>query len=164
MKQYLHLIIIPETQVDFRDGLQSIKKMQGSSLVVPRNNWSNGRIYSQYDDRVAGYPTNPYYVKTDNNQVYVVLEVGRNKQGVAQPSTVEPTGSNIHSFRTADGYVWKFLYTISAADQEKFQSSNFIPVKLQGATDSNSTGIELKQAEVQDHAIGGAVLSIYSDI
>tara|TARA_B100001287_G_scaffold70966_1_gene58593 strand:+ start:9822 stop:11168 length:1347 start_codon:yes stop_codon:yes gene_type:complete len=150
----------PETQSDFRDGLQSIKRMQGSSLVAPRNNWSNGRIYSPYDDRVQGYPTLPYYVKTDNNQVYVCLEVGRNKQGVAQPSTVEPTGSNIHSFRTADGYVWKFMYTISAADQEKFQSSNFIPVKLQGATDSNSTGIELKQAEVQDHAISGAVLSI----
>ena len=150
----------PETQVDFRDGLQSIKKMQGSSLVVPRNNWSNGRIYSQYDDRVAGYPTNPYYVKTENNQVYVVLEVGRNKQGVAQPSTVEPTGSNLHSFRTADGYLWKFMYTISAADAEDFMSSNFMPVKKQGATDSNSTGIELKQADVQNSAVANQVLSI----
>ena len=150
----------PETQVDFRDGLQSIKKMQGSSLVVPRNNWSNGRIYSQYDDRVAGYPTNPYYVKTENNQVYVVLEVGRNKQGVAQPSTVEPTGSNLHSFRTADGYLWKFMYTISAADAEDFMSSNFMPVKKQGATDSNSTGIELKHADVQNSAVANQVLSI----
>lgn len=150
----------PETQVDFRDGLQSIKKMQGSSLVVPRNNWSNGRIYSQYDDRTAGYPTNPYYVKTENNQVYIVLEVGRNKQGVAQPSTVEPTGSNLHSFRTADGYLWKFMYTISAADAEDFMSSNFMPVKKQGATDSNSTGIELKQADVQNSATANQVLSI----
>lgn len=150
----------PETQVDFRDGLQSIKKMQGSSLVVPRNNWSNGRIYSQYDDRVAGYPTNPYYVKNENNQVYVVLEVGRNKQGVAQPSTVEPTGSNNHSFRTADGYLWKFMYTISAVDAEDFMSSNFMPVKKQGATDSNSTGIELKHAEIQNNAVQNQVLSV----
>ncbi len=150
----------PETQVDFRDGLQSIKKMQGSSLVVPRNNWSNGRIYSQYDDRVAGYPTNPYYVKNENNQVYVVLEVGRNNQGVAQPSTVEPTGSNLHSFRTADGYLWKFMYTISAADAEDFMSSNFMPVKKQGAIDSNSTGIQIKHADVQNSAVANQVLSI----
>ena len=150
----------PETQSDFRDGLQSIKKMAGSSLVVPRNNWSNGRIYSPYDDRQQGYPTNPYYVKTDNNQVYVCLETGRNAQGVAQPSTIEPTGSNLDSFRTSDGYVWKFLYTISAADAELFMSSNFIPVKLQGATDSNSTGIEIRQEEVQNNATGGQILSI----
>lgn len=150
----------PETQSDFRDGLQSIKKMAGSSLVVPRNNWSNGRIYSPYDDRQQGYPTNPYYVKTDNNQVYVCLETGRNAQGVAQPSTIEPTGSNLHSFRTADGYVWKFLYTISAADAELFMSSNFIPTKVQGATDSNSTGIEIKQEAVQNAAVSGEVLSI----
>ena len=150
----------PETQVDFRDGLQAIKKMQGSSLVVPRNNWSNGRIYSQYDDRTTGYPTNPYYVKNENNQVFVCLETGRNSQGVAVPSTVEPTSSNNHSFRLSDGYVWKFMYTISAARQEQFQSSNFMPVQKQHNTDSNSTGIELKQKEVQDATTKGQVLSI----
>lgn len=150
----------PETQSDFRDGLQSIKRMQGSSLVVPRNNWSNGRIYSPYDDRQQGYPTNPYYVKTENNGVYVCLETGRNKQGVAQPSTIEPSGANLHSFRTADGYVWKFLYTISAGDAELFMSSNFIPTKVQGVTDSNSTGIQLKQEAVQNAARPGEILSI----
>ena len=31
----------------FRDGLQSVKKVTGTSLVVPRNNWSSGAIYSQ---------------------------------------------------------------------------------------------------------------------
>ena len=150
----------PETISDLRDGMQAIKKMTGSSLVVPRNNWSNGRIYSQYDDRVSGYPTNPYYVKNENNQVYVCLEAGRNRLGVVQPSTVEPTGSNNDSFRTADGYVWKFLYTISAANQEAFMSSNFMPVQKQDATDSNSTGIQLKQEEVQDTAVTGQVLSV----
>lgn len=150
----------PEAESEFRDGMQAIKRMSGSSLVVPRNNWSNGRIYSQYDDRQQGYPTNPYYVKTDNNQVYLCLEVGRNKAGVIQPSTVEPTGSNNHSFRAADGYVWKFLYTISAANQEAFQSSNFMPVQKQGATDSSSTGIQLKQKEVQDATVSGQVLSV----
>lgn len=150
----------PETVGDFRDGMQSIKKIAGTSLVVPRNNWSNGRIYSQYDDRQQGYPANPYYVKTDNNQVYVCLETGRNALGVAQPSTIEPTGSNNHSFRTSDGYVWKFLYTISAANQESFQSSNFIPVQKQAPTDSSSTGIQLKQRSIQDNAVSGEVLSI----
>ena len=40
----------PEDIARLRDGLQSIKKVAATSLVVPRNNWSNGRIYSSYDD------------------------------------------------------------------------------------------------------------------
>ncbi len=143
----------------FRDGMQSVKKVTGTSLVVPRNNWSSGRIYSQYDDQQGGYPTNPYYIMTENNQVYICLETGRNVLGVAQPSTIEPTGSNLDSFRTADGYVWKFLFTVSAERGNDFMSSNFMPVQLQGATDSNSTGIQLKQKEIQDNAIAGQVLS-----
>ena len=150
----------PDEVSKLRNALQSIKKVKSTSLVVPRNNWSNGRIYSPYDDTVAGYPTQPYYVKNDNNQVYVCLETGRNRLGVAQPSTVEPTGANHSSFRTADGYVWKFMYTISGSRQEQFQSSNFIPVQKQFNVDSNSTGIELKQKAVQDSAIPGQVLSV----
>ena len=150
----------PETISQLRDGLQAIKKVKSTSLVVPRNNWSNGTVYSQYDDRAQGYPTQPYYVKNENGQVYVCLEAGRNRLGVAQPSVVEPTGSNNDSVRLTDGYVWKFLYTISAARQEQFQSSNFMPVQKQHNTDSNSTGIELKQKEVQDNTKKGQVLSI----
>lgn len=145
---------------NLRDALQSVKKVQAVSLVVPRNNWSNGTIYSQYDDLAAGYPYPPYYVKNENNNVYICLEAGRNKSGVVVPSTVEPTGSNNESFRLADGYVWKFLYTISAVNRSNFQSSNFMPVQRQGVTDSNATGIQLKQKQVQNSAVAGEVLSI----
>lgn len=150
----------PEDVARLRDGLQSMKKVAATSLVVPRNNWSNGRIYSSYDDAIGGYPTLPYYVKNDNNQIYVCLEVGRNRLGVAQPSVIEPTGSNNDSFRTTDGYVWKFMYTISGSRAEKFQSSNFMPVQKQFTVDSNSTGIELKQFEVQDSVEAGEILNI----
>jgi len=150
----------PEEVEDLRRQLQAIKKVTNTSLVVPRNNWSTGTIYSQYDDKAAGYTTQPFYVKTDNNQVYVCLEVGRDANGTIQPSTVEPTGSNLHSFRTSDNYVWKFLYTISAADANDFMSANYMPVKFQGVTDSNSTGIATVHRKVQDGAVAGEILSI----
>ena len=150
----------PEDIAQFRNSMQSIKKVQGTALVVPRNNWSSGRIYSQFDDQQGGYPTNPYYVVTDNNQVYICLEVGRNVKGVAQASTVEPTGANNDEFRTSDGYVWKFLYTISAERGNDFMSSNFMPVQQQGATDSSSTGIQLKQEQIQNAAVAGEVAGV----
>lgn len=145
---------------NLRDAMQSVKKVQAVSQVIPRNNWSSGTIYSQYDDLQAGYPSPPYYVRTENAAVYMCLETGRDAKGIAQPSTVEPTLANNQSFRTADGYVWKFLYTISAINRSNFQSSNFMPVQRQGGVDSNSTGIQLKQKQVQDSAIPGEIINI----
>jgi hypothetical protein len=75
----------------FRNSLQGIKKIQDASFVVPRYNWSSGTIYTAYDDNVSGYPTNAYYVRTAANQIYICLQQGRNAQGQAVPSTVEPT-------------------------------------------------------------------------
>lgn len=143
-----------------RDQLMSVKKVQAVSQVVPRNNWISGTIYSQYDDLISGYPTQPYYVKTDNNQVFVCLETGRNASGTIVPSTVEPQSSNDNSFRLGDGYVWKFLYTISASSANQFMSSNFMPVSKQGVTDSNSTGIELRHESVQNNTKPAMITSI----
>ena len=143
-----------------RSQMQSVKEVQATSLVVPRYNWSNGAIYSQFDDTVAGYPNPPYYVINENNNVYICLETGRNNQGVAVPSIYEPTGGNIHPFRQNDGYVWKFLFTVSASRANSFMSSNFMPVQLQGPTDSGSTGIQLKQEEIQNTAVAGAITSV----
>lgn len=150
----------PIQQQAVRNQMQSVKKVQATSLVVPRYNWSNGAIYSQWDDAVSGYPTQPYYVMNDNNNVYICLETGRNNAGVAVPSTSEPTGSNNQPQRYPDGYVWKFLFTVSASRANDFMSSNYLPVQQQDATDSNSTGIELKQEEIQNTAVPGAVNSV----
>jgi len=47
-----------------RGNLESVKKITASSMVVTRNNWSSGTIYSAWNDKQEGYPTNPYYVLT----------------------------------------------------------------------------------------------------
>ncbi len=150
----------PTTTEAFRNSLQSVKKVEATSLVVPRNTWSSGRIYSQFDDQQGGYPTLPYYIMNESRQVYVCLETGRDGTGAAVPSIVQPTHANLDSRRESDGYVWKFLFTISAERANNFLSANFMPALLQGATDSNSTGIQLKQAAVQNAATPGEILSI----
>ena len=61
-------------------------------------------------------------------------------------------------FRTTDGYVWKFLYSISSLDASKFQSANFIPVKLVTGIDGNSYVSDQEQKAVQDGAIKGQVV------
>lgn len=147
-------------ELEFRSSLQAIKSAEDVSFVCPRSNWSNGTIYDAYSDNVLGYSTNKHYVLTAANSVFVCLEQGRDATGTAVPSTVEPTSSALTPFSTADGYTWKFLFTLSAAEASKFLSSNFMPVKLQDVTDSDSPATDVEQEEVQDAAVAGQIGSI----
>jgi hypothetical protein len=146
-------------EIKFRNSMQSVKLIGDVSRVIPRANWTSGSLYDAYDDAQVGYPTNTYYVLNNNQQVYMVLRQGKSTTGVVQVSTVEPTGgTNGVPFRTTDGYVWKFLYSISSLDASKFQSANFIPVKLVTGIDGNSPVADQEQKAVQDGAIKGQVV------
>ena len=149
---------------NFRLGLQSAKKVVDLSFVVPRYNWSSGAIYSAYDDAQVGYPAQTYYVMNDNNQVYLCIQQGKNSAGQAQVSTVQPTGNTTGTpFDTADGYIWKFLYSIGALDATKFVSANYIPTKLVTSTDSDSPAADIEQQVVQNNAIAGQVVGYAVD-
>lgn len=141
----------------FRRSLQGIKKIQDVSYIVPRYNWSSGTIYTAYDDNFSSYPSNAYYVRTEANQIYICLQQGRNAAGAAVTSTVEPTGTSTSPFTTADGYVWKYLYTITALQANRFLSANYQPVQL---IDSAANPIETLQENVQNAAIAGEVVGI----
>ena len=142
-------------QRNFRLGLQSVKQVVNYSFVIPRVNWTSGTTFAAYNDAVEAHPTVPYYAMTESNQVYVCTRQGTNSAGVTQPSTVQPTGSSTKGIVLSDGYAWKFLYTIGTLDAAAYKSANFIPVKLQGATDSSSPATDVEQLAIQTAAITG---------
>ena len=149
---------------NFRLGAQSAKNIIDLSFVVPRYNWSSGAIYSAYDDAQVGYPAQTYYVMNDNNQVYMCIQQAKNASGQAQVSTVQPSGNTTGTpFDTADGYIWKFLYSISALDATKYISANYLPIKLQGATDSDSPAADVEQLAVQNNAVVGQIVGYAVD-
>mgnify|MGYP001483778826 CR=1 FL=1 len=142
-------------QRNFRLGLQSVKQVAHYSFVIPRVNWTSGTTFAAYNDAAEAHPTVPYYAMTESNAVYVCTRQGKNAAGVTQPSTVQPTGSSTKGTVLSDGYAWKFLYTIGTLDAARFKSANFIPVKLQGATDSASPATDVEQLAIQTAAISG---------
>jgi len=148
----------------FRNAVQSAKNITDRSMVVPRHNWASGAIYSAYDDAQVGYPSQAYYVINDNNQVYLCIQQAKTAAGQAKVSQNQPQGNTTGTpFQTADGYIWRFLYSISALDATKFVSANYMPVKLQGATDSDSPAADIEQLAVQNAAIKGQVIGYALD-
>ncbi len=146
-----------------RANLQSIKKVTSSSFVVPRYNWTSGTIYSGYNDATVGIPSNSYYVLTENNEVYICLQQGKSATGAANTSTVVPSysvaGVSVtQAFETADGYRWKFLYSVSAALANSFLSAGYMPVSFQTDSSGALTGASRDQALVQEGATVGQIL------
>ena len=137
--------------------MQSVKIITDKSFVVPRYNWSKGSVYSGWSDNITEYPNQPFYVYTDEQYVYVCLEQGRNAAGQAVTSTVKPTGTGDHII-TADGYTWKFLYSVGALRENKFQATSYIPVEYVIGIDSSSSIDETTQYAVQQAAVPGAIV------
>jgi hypothetical protein len=54
-------------------------------------------------------------------------------------------------FQTADGYIWKYMYTLNAEEKLRFLTSKFIPVKTLTESDNS------QQWNVQENAIDGAI-------
>lgn len=120
------------------------------SHVAPRYNWTSGTVYSMYRDTDEDMYDRVYYVLTDQFNVYKCLY---NNKGSA--STVKPTGFSTSAFTTSDGYTWKYMYTISLGDANKFLTSVHMPVKTLTASDGSTESD--RQLAVQNAAVNGAI-------
>lgn len=135
-----------EDEISARLTMQSMKEITNIAYCAPRYNWVNGNTYVAYDDNNPTQSGLQYYVlNTSTFNVYICLRAG------SGPSTIEPTGvddggSGLEADRGSvtptagsDGYVWKFLYTISAADANKYLTTDFMPVFRDTNVAANAT-------------------------
>jgi hypothetical protein len=146
----------------FRQSLQSTKRIADVSYVVTRYNWTSGTRYFSYDDATTRDDADRFYVLTDDNQVYICLQAGKNDQGLVVPSTTKPTGTGTKAFRTADNYVWKYMYTIGGERSRKFLTANYMPVEYiaDSSGDPNLASLEQQQATIREAAVSGQILGI----
>lgn len=140
------------TSIDYdpwRDML-GVRKITSNdmSFSIERVDWVSGNVYDEYTNlEDLGYDQGKRpYVLTSSNNVYKCIF---NNRGAV--STVEPTGTSTSIIDTADGYKWKFMYTISAAEALKFLTPFYMPIKRITSDDSSA------QYDVQQAAVNGAI-------
>lgn len=132
------------------------KRVVGNDIrhVVPRFDWTANTVYYAYDNlidsKTIANGNNKFYVITDDWHVYKCIA---NNYGAN--STVKPTSlTTTTDFQTLDGYVWKYMTTLSSEERLKFSTSQYIPVKTLSYNDGTL------QWNVQDNATDGAIHSI----
>jgi len=106
-------------------------------FLVDRNFWTSNTVYSYYTHTID-LESIDYYVTTDERKIYKCLFNGYGNSSTSKPTSV----ANV-PFTTADGYMWKYIYTVSQAKIDKFGDSSFTPFE------ANVT--------IQDQSVPGAL-------
>jgi hypothetical protein len=101
------------------------------SYCVPRRNWTTGTTYDMYEHNISS--SNATASGATNlwdstfvvmNSAYAVYKCIENDGATA--STTEPTSTSNSIFSTADGYRWKYMYSLTSAETLNFMSTDFI--------------------------------------
>lgn len=133
---------------DTKQNIIALKKISGTSIskAIPRYNWVSGNSYAEYDDQNSNLSTVQYFVVTDELGVFKCIKAG------PSGSSIKPTGiSTSMGSVLADGYQWKYMYTLSGNDVARFLTATFISAKTLVEDDTTS------QWGVQQTAIPGAI-------
>jgi len=151
------------------DTMIALKKIGANDIrpVVRKIGWASATIYDMYrhdvnrnklsrpSNKTSLYASN-FYIVNSEFRVYICLNNGIDPENPnGRPSLDEPKFTDLEprsAGTSGDGYIWKYLYTISPSDIIKFDSLNFIPLPVDWDTNPDyrpvksnaSTGGQLK--------------------
>ena len=121
------------------------KKVSSANIrrIIRRVDWISGSRYEIYRDDYSATNQSPltkanrlydanYYVLNSDFKVYICIDNGSSGTNtLGNVSQDEPTFTDLEPSKagnSGDGYVWKYLFTVSPSDIIKFDSTEFITV------------------------------------
>jgi len=129
------------------------KLIVGSDVrhAIRRINWTSDTVYDAYDHCTCTLllfnDDVEFFVLTTDWNIYKCLYNNNGGQ-----STVMPTQTIVDAaVEEQDGYIWKYMYTLTAEERIRFMTDSYIPVRTLLA-DNNSL-----QWQVQESATPGSI-------
>lgn len=105
--------------------------------VIPRRDWTSGVVYDYYQDNVDilaldvnGLIASNFYVRNRYDQVFKCLWNNNGGTSTYEPFFQPGTYSSNFVYQNADGYKWKYMYTIDSGKKKNFMDSNWMPVPI----------------------------------
>ena len=131
------------------------KKVSSANIrrIIRRVDWVAGNRYEIYRDDYSAQNQSPltaanrlydanYYVLNSDFKVYICIDNGSTGTNpLGNVSQDEPTFTDLEPSKagnSGDGYVWKYLFTVSPSDIIKFDSTEFITVPNNWSTSTDS--------------------------
>jgi hypothetical protein len=143
---------IQTTLVDPYEKMLYGKRITSSDVtrMALRHDWVSNTVYTKYShDRSDLYNTQ-FYAYVDDGSYYSVFKCLDNNGGA--PSTTPPslteTSAEDDLYFTSDGYQWKYLYSVTTSQHDKFTTADYIPVYAEANVVGNSVSGSIDNIEV----------------
>lgn len=125
------------------------KKITNTDIIPIINNiqWTSNSIYTKYDNTSNTLYSNEYYVITSpsivggNYDVYKCIDNANGSPSTQKPDQIQPS-----SFQKSDGYIWRYMTSISSANYDKFSTTQYSPIYPNSsivASAYNYSGVEV---------------------
>ena len=131
-----------------RDGL-ALKRISSRNIyhMIPRNNWTYGTAYDEYDHTVNMFSSKTFFVYTSTGNIYKCIF---NNNGAVSQYEPDHTQSEVLTY--SDGYRWKFICKVTE-DSQDFITEEYVPVSV--AVDDKA--LTLNQWNNQQAASNGSI-------
>lgn len=153
-----------EYEYETRKNIINVKKIQPQdvSYVITRRNWTSNVVYDQYDPDYSedfksasgssSLKESSFYVLSAHQGGYYNLYkcLFNNNDAL---STERPSGSDPIPITYADGYTWKYMYTIPLNLRNKFLTQDYVPVSKTVLNQYYSNG-EINSVVVDNRGTG----------
>jgi hypothetical protein len=101
-----------------------------TSLVINRNDWTPNTVFTQYDDMDDNLISENFYAIVNAGAQYHLYKCLYNNGGIV--SAIQPNFSDVtltdRYFQTSEGYIWKYMYSVSSSIVSKFSTTKYFPL------------------------------------
>ena len=123
---------IKSVNLEVYDNMVFAKRISSNDVihVIPKHIWSSNTYYDKYDHTDGDLYNKKFYTVVDESteyNVYKCLFNGSNSS-ITVNSTVAPNVKTLDPIVSGDGYIWKYMYSVTKTQYEKFATTKYIPV------------------------------------
>lgn len=149
---------LKDTYFDIYDDILFGKKINTADVrhMIRNVEWQSGTVYEVYDDQNTNLWNENFFVVADEGTNHYVFKCLNNNGGAA--STYKPLRSETDPedeiYLTNDGYHWKYMYTISQNEYEKFATDNYVPLIIDTQVTLNASNGAIDEVVLTNPGIG----------
>jgi len=146
---------IKERMRDIYDDMLFGKRVLPADIkaLIKRSDYVSNRVYAQYDDTDTDLFSKNFYTGVEDGSNYHVYKCLYNNLGAN--STVEPSTTDINPIDSpADGYLWKYMFTVNSSDMAKFGTADYIPLTPNNSVVANAVSGSIEVIEIEEGGLG----------
>lgn len=153
---------VRDTDTNVYDNMIFAKRISSGDVVhmAKKNLWESNTHYAMYDHLDGDLENKNFFITVDDDTEYNVWKCLFNKSTdtINVNSTVAPSrvgsAADLNPVETGDGYVWKYMYTITKSQYEKFATSQYVPIIANTAVIDGATRGTIEVIKVEDPGAG----------